>query len=278
MYWRESQKIPKSHLILFDFNSHVSSDFEKIVTNQPNLTNCKGCCLDWTDPTERNMYGCLGWLFSYAKALFMVHNLCRAELLFLRCEVLEDHSYPGNLTNWYPPKRHLKPEILLPKPIFLFVSIHQISRVQQKKHVPGSRVVLDGTAPRQKLNLSVFGCMEYGIFMIDKLHAPCDVRNIQLDMDEHGPMGHMIIFHRIHPHVPLDLILKRLCCASFKMQKNRDSFTSSCLIPTYHDEMSFSFPGLDTIYLYKSYTCIIIFIYIYICIFVFIYTYIWKQA
>ena len=76
----------------------------------------------------------------------------------------------------------------------------------------------DGTAPRQKLNLSVFGCMEYGIFMIDKLHAPCDVRNIQLDMDEHGPMGHMIIFHRIHPHVPLDLILKRLCCASFKMQ------------------------------------------------------------
>lgn len=56
MYWRESQKIPKSHLILFDFNSHVSSDFEKIVTNQPNLTNCKGCCLDWTDPTERNMY------------------------------------------------------------------------------------------------------------------------------------------------------------------------------------------------------------------------------
>ena len=66
--------------------------------------------------------------------------------------------------------------------------------MQQKKHVPGSRVVLDGTAPRQKLNLSVFGCMEYGIFMIDKLHAPCDVRNIQLDMDEHGPMGHMIFF------------------------------------------------------------------------------------
>ena len=146
-------------------------------------------------PTERDMYGCLGWLFSYAKALFMDSKCVSWRTTFPKLRGVGRSFTPLKWTNWYPPQKniYLKPGIciLAKAHHFLGVSMNSwnFGGVATKTHSQFKWCWME-LLPGRSWTAQ---CWLTSSIMTDKIHY---VRNIQLrvNMDEHGPMGHMFFF------------------------------------------------------------------------------------